>query len=91
MDNFKVDLKLTHESKKVKHFSRGISKYANAFHTLLRVGQSYLNIYGFKINLTSVSTADQKQLTIFLTVSYTRKKEQFFITKSQNISPVFKL
>ena len=36
---------------KVKHYSRGVSKYANALHTQLRVGQSYLNSHGFKINL----------------------------------------
>ena len=51
MDDFKVNLKLKYKSKKVKHFSRGISKYANALHTQLRVGQSYLNAHGLKINL----------------------------------------
>ena len=51
MEDFKVNLKLKYKSKKVKHFSRGISKEANALHTQLRVGQSYLNAHGFKINL----------------------------------------
>ena len=51
MDDFKVNLKLKYKSGKIKHFSRGISKYANALHTQLRVGQSYLNSHGFKINL----------------------------------------
>ena len=32
-------------------FPVGISKYANSLHTQLRVGQSYLNSHGFKINL----------------------------------------
>ena len=51
MADFKMNLKLKYKSGKIKHFSRGISKYANALHTQLRVGQSYLNSHGFKINL----------------------------------------
>ena len=51
MEDFKVNLKLKYKNKKIKHYSRGISKYANALHTQLRVGQSYLNAHGFKINL----------------------------------------
>ena len=51
MDVFKVNLKLKYKSKKVKHFSSGISKYANALHTQMRVGQSYLNAHGSKTNL----------------------------------------
>ena len=46
-----VRCRATSVAKKIKHYSRGISKYANALHTQLRVGQSYLNSHGFKINL----------------------------------------
>ena len=42
---------MKYKKKKVKNYSRGISKYANSLHTQLRVGQSYLNSHGFKINL----------------------------------------
>ena len=49
--DFKQNLKLKYKNIKVKHYSRGISKNANALHTQLRVGQSYLNSHGFKINL----------------------------------------
>ena len=49
--DFKEQLKAKYKKKKVKHYSRGISKYANSLHTQLRVGQSYLNSHGFKINL----------------------------------------
>jgi len=51
MEDFKENLKLKYKSRKNKHFSRGISKYSNAVHTQLRVGQSDLNSHGFKINL----------------------------------------
>ena len=51
MEDFKVNLKLKYKSRKIKHYSRGISKHANALHTQLRVGQSHLNSHGFKINL----------------------------------------
>ena len=49
--DFKEQLKAKYKKIKVKHYSRGISKYANTLHTQLRVGQSYLNSHGFKINL----------------------------------------
>ena len=49
--DFKEHLKAKYKKIKVKHYSRGISKYANTLHTQLRVGQSYLNSHGFKINL----------------------------------------
>ena len=49
--DFKEQLKAKYKQRKVKHYSRGISKYANTLHTQLRVGQSYLNSHGFKINL----------------------------------------
>ena len=39
MADFKMNLKLKYKSGKIKHFSRGISKYANALHTQLQVGQ----------------------------------------------------
>ena len=48
---FKESLKLEYKDKKIKHYSRGISKYSNSLHTQLRVDQSYLNSHGFKINL----------------------------------------
>ena len=51
MDDFKANLKQKYKSMKVKHYSRGISKYANALHTQMRVGQSYLNAHGSKTNL----------------------------------------
>ena len=51
MEDFKANLKLEYKSRKIKHYSRGISKQANSLHTQLRVGQSYLNCHGFKINL----------------------------------------
>ena len=51
ISDFKQNLKLKYKNMKVKHYSRGISKYTNAVHTQLRVGQSYLNSHGFKINL----------------------------------------
>ena len=51
MHDFKESLKIEYKDKKIKHYSRGISKYANSLHTQLRVDQSYLNSHGFKINL----------------------------------------
>ena len=51
MEDFKVNLKLKYKSRKIKRYSRGIWKHANALHTQLRVGQSHLNCHGFKINL----------------------------------------
>ena len=50
MEDFKANLKFN-KRRKIKHYSRGISKYTNSLHTQLWVGQSYLNSHGFKINL----------------------------------------
>ena len=49
--SFWTEVISTPEQRWVTHYSRRIFKYANAFHTQLRVGQSYLNAHGFKINL----------------------------------------
>ena len=35
MEDFKANLKLKYKSRKIKHYSRGISKYANSLHTEL--------------------------------------------------------
>ena len=51
MVDFKEKLKPKYKRKKVKHFSRGISKWSNSLHTQLRVGRSFLAADGFKINL----------------------------------------
>ena len=49
--DFKEKLKPIYKHKKVKHFSRGLSKWSNSLHTQLRVGRSYLAADGFAINL----------------------------------------
>ena len=49
--DFKEQLKAKYKPRKVKHYSRGISKYANTIQTQLRIGRSYLNSHGFQINL----------------------------------------
>ena len=48
---FKSRLKTKYKDKKVKHYSRGISKYANSLHTQLRLGRSFLAAHSFAINL----------------------------------------
>ena len=50
---FKSSLKQHYKYKKVKHFSRGISKYANSLHTQLRLGRSYLSAHGYSIGLNN--------------------------------------
>ena len=35
----------------MKHFNRGISKYANSLHTQLRLGRSFLSAHGFAIGI----------------------------------------
>ena len=42
--DFKDKLKPIYKYKKVKHFSRGLSKWSNSLHTQLRVGRSFLAI-----------------------------------------------
>ena len=51
MFDFKECLKKDYKDKKIKHFSRGISKWSNALHSQLRLNQSNLNAHGFAINL----------------------------------------
>ena len=51
--DFKSRLKQHYNQKKVKHFNRGISKYANSLHTQLRLGRSYLAAHGFAIGLNN--------------------------------------
>ena len=48
---FKSRLKTKYKDIKVKHYSRGISKYANSLHTQLRLGRSFLAAHSFAINL----------------------------------------
>ena len=94
MVDFKANLKLKYKNKKVKHYSRGISKYANALHTQLRVGQSYLNSHGFKINLKEddlclcyrAETTSHYFLDCFL---YPVERESLFNNISQHL-PSFK-
>ena len=50
---FKSRLKQHYKHKKVKHFTRGISKQANSLHTQIRLGRSYLAAHGFSIGLNS--------------------------------------
>ena len=50
---FKSKLKSKYKDKKVKHYSRGISKQANSLHTQLRLGRSFLAAHGFVINLNN--------------------------------------
>ena len=78
MDEFKVNLKIKYKSRKIKHYSRGISKFANALHTQLRVGQSHLNSHGFKINLKeddlcicyrSETTSQEERESLFTKIS----------------------
>ena len=49
--DFKEKLKPVYKHKKVKHFSRGLSKWSNSLHTQLRVGRSFLAADGFAIGL----------------------------------------
>ena len=47
---FKSRLKTKYKGKKVKHYSRGISKLANSLHTQLRLGRSFLAAHSYAIN-----------------------------------------
>ena len=49
--DFKSKLKEKYKGKKVKHFSRGISKLSNSLHTQLRLGRSFLASHGFAIGV----------------------------------------
>ena len=51
MLDFKSKLKEKYKDKKVRHFSRGISKLSNSFHTQLRLGRSFLAAHGYAIGL----------------------------------------
>ena len=57
--DFKEKLKPKYKQKKVKHFSRGLSKWSNSLHTQLRVGRSFLAADGFKINLIDSNKCQQ--------------------------------
>ena len=59
MVEFKEKLKPKYKHKKVKHFSRGLSKWSNSLHTQLRVGRSFLAADGFKINLADSNKCQQ--------------------------------
>ena len=59
MHDFKEKLKPKYKHKKVKHFSRGLSKWSNSLHTQLRVGRSFLAADGFKINLADSNKCQQ--------------------------------
>ena len=94
--DFKEQLKAKYKKKKVKHYSRGISKYSNSLHTQLRVGQSYLNSHGFKINLREddlclchrSETVSHFLLECFL---YQEERDELLITRSRSICHVLKL
>ena len=58
---FKEVLKPKYKHKKIKHFSRGLSKWSNSLHTQLRVGRSFLAADGFKINLVESNKCQQCQ------------------------------
>ena len=51
----KSRLKDHYKHKNVKHFNRGISKYANSLHTQLRLGRSLLAAHGFAIGLNDTN------------------------------------
>ena len=51
MLDFKSKLKEIYKVKKVRHFSRGISKQSNSLHTQLRLGRSFLAAHGYAIGL----------------------------------------
>ena len=51
MLDFKSKLKEKYKDRKVRHFSRGISKLSNSFHTQLRLGCSFLAAHGYAIVL----------------------------------------
>ena len=59
--DFKEKLKPKYKHKKIKHFSRGLSKWSNSLHTQLRVGRSFLAADGFKINLVESNKCQQCQ------------------------------
>ena len=59
---FKEKLKPKYKHKKIKHFSRGLSKWSNSLHTRLRVGRSFLAADGFKINLVESNKCQQCQV-----------------------------
>ena len=59
--DFKERLKPKYKHKKIKHFSRGLSKWSNSLHTQLRVGRSFLAADGFKINLVESNKCQQCQ------------------------------
>ena len=58
---FKEMLKPKYKHKKIKHFSRGLTKWSNSLHTQLRVGRSFLAADGFKINLVESNKCQQCQ------------------------------
>ena len=60
--DFKEKLKPKYKHKKIKHFSRGLSKWSNSLHTQLRVGRSFLAADGFKINLVESNKCQQCQV-----------------------------
>ena len=61
---FKEKLKPKYKHKKIKHFSRGLSKWSNSLHTQLRVGRSFLAADGFKINLVESNKCQQCQAVL---------------------------
>ena len=75
---FKSRLKQYYNYKKVKHFSRGISKYANSLHTQLRLGRLYLSAHGFAINVnnSNLCICSRPEMTKYFFTCFLYQEEQ---------------
>ena len=86
--DFKSRLKEHHKYKKVKHFSRGISKYANSLHTQIRLGRSYLAAHGFLIglNISDLCICSRPETTKHFFTCFIYQEEQKLLY--QNVAKV---
>ena len=81
---FKSRLKQHYNYKKVKHFTRGISKYANSIHTQIRLGRLYLAAHGFTIGLnnSNLCTCSRPETTKHFFSCFLYQQEQKLLYES---------
>ena len=76
----------------MKHFNRGISKYANSLHTQLRLGRSFLLAHGFAIGIDKSNLCffqDLKQQATFLSVFLYQEEQKLLYENISKQIPKF--